>query len=358
MAEIQQFDLGRLLSQAEQIKAQRAANEQRAQMAPFALEEAQNASNQARLSRGQQFAGLAVRMLGSDPQMQSQRWGTVRSAMARLGADVSGIPEQYSPEAYDMVSGLAQGISPEQRRQQLAGSAVLYRDPATGRIMQGGSLVGPGGIEFQSVPLPEGAEILTRSGMTQQEASELELAKERRKADIDVQKSAQIEEAKAAVAKRVAQLGQVGKLSDAQGIYDELATADLDLIYGRGESLWPEIMRTQGGIDLMARRDQFVGMLELGARGELKGQGTITDSEAKTLSRSATILSNPNISPAAARRALDDAMNILRRNAGVQTASSTGPTNPVPPTPAGQPALPGEVRTQPSQIGRFRVEVQ
>lgn len=126
------------------------------------------------------------------------------------------------------------------------------------------------------------------------------------------------EEAKGDVEKKIKEDGQLKKIEDADRVYKDLAGADLDKIYGRGESLYPDFFRSQEGIDMQAKRDQLVGMLQLGARGELKGQGQITEGEQKILSNSVTILANPNISPEAARSAIDDAMRILYRNAGME----------------------------------------
>lgn len=123
-------------------------------------------------------------------------------------------------------------------------------------------------------------------------------------------------EATAEAEKKIGQQGQLGKLEDATAIYNRLRDSDLDVIYGRGEKWYPEFLRSQRGIDLIADRDQLVNMLKLGAAGELKGQGTITDAERKMLADAATQLGTENISPAKARQALDDAMKVLMRNAG------------------------------------------
>lgn len=126
------------------------------------------------------------------------------------------------------------------------------------------------------------------------------------------------ETVQAEIEKRIKQEGQLGKIEDADRIYKVLSGADLGAIYGKGESLYPSLMRSQTGIDLMAQRDQLVGMLELAAAGEMKGQGQITESERKILKDSATALNNPDISPELARIYLDQAMKVLYRNAGKQ----------------------------------------
>lgn len=114
------------------------------------------------------------------------------------------------------------------------------------------------------------------------------------------------------------QQGQLSKIDDANRIYNSLGDSDLDLIYGSGEKWYPEVLRSQKGIDLMAQRDQLIGMLNLAARGELQGQGSITESEAASVLAAATTLGNPNVSPAEARTALDSAMARIYGGAGKQ----------------------------------------
>ena len=81
----------------------------------------------------------------------------------------------------------------------------------------------------------------------------------------------------------------------------ELLDSDLDSIYGRGESLYPDLFRGQKGIDTIAKKNRFVASLELAAAGKMKGQGQLSDGERKILKEGATILSNQDISPEAAR---------------------------------------------------------
>jgi len=88
---------------------------------------------------------------------------------------------------------------------------------------------------------------------------------------------------------------------DLFGLGVELLDSDLDSIYGRGESLYPDLFRGQQGIDLIAKRNRFVAALELAAAGKMKGQGTLSDSERKILKEGATTLSNPDISAEAAQ---------------------------------------------------------
>lgn len=126
-------------------------------------------------------------------------------------------------------------------------------------------------------------------------------------------------EVKDEVSKKISQQGQKNRIDQADRIYKDLSGADLDKIYGKGESLFTTFLpfaRSQEGIDLLAKRDQMIGMLKLGARGELKGQGPITDSEQAIVGRAVTLLGNDDISPEEARKALDEAMSTLYSSAG------------------------------------------
>lgn len=94
---------------------------------------------------------------------------------------------------------------------------------------------------------------------------------------------------------------------------NELANSDLDLIFGRGESLYPELFRSQKGIDLMAKKEKYIAGLQLAAAAKMKGSGQISDGERKILANSATILSNPNISPEAAREEIVKSQAIFNK---------------------------------------------
>lgn len=151
-------------------------------------------------------------------------------------------------------------------------------------------------------------------------------AQEQAKSDVQLEMKPKIErevtkarkEVEALVAKQTTEQANLNKISDAKNAYDFLSTRDLSKIYGRGESMYPELLRSQEGIDMIAKRDQLIGMLKLGARGELKGQGPITEGEQAILGEAITVLGNANISHGIAKAALDDAMGIIYRNAGQQ----------------------------------------
>ncbi len=64
--------------------------------------------------------------------------------------------------------------------------------------------------------------------------------------------------------------------------------------------------------DLNIKRKQLVNLLTLAMRGQLKGQGTVSDFEAKMLAKAATILDERTISPSAARDAMQALHDTLR----------------------------------------------
>jgi hypothetical protein len=109
-------------------------------------------------------------------------------------------------------------------------------------------------------------------------------------------------------------------LRETESSFESLAASDLDLIYGRGESVMPDLLRTQAGIDLIAQRDQYLANLRLAQVGKLAGTGPITESEQAILKQAATVLNNPDISPELAQRALIESrqiiMNAVKRNSG------------------------------------------
>lgn len=126
-----------------------------------------------------------------------------------------------------------------------------------------------------------------------------------------------IDKAKYEMKQRVkaAQQKSVGNQSDVNAALvalDDLADGSYRKIYGKADALLPDLLRSQDALDSMALRDQVIGLISLESREKLKGQGTITDSEAKTLEKSATILANPNISDNLALRELKRVRSIFR----------------------------------------------
>lgn len=159
-------------------------------------------------------------------------------------------------------------------------------------------------------------------------------AKEEAKLGVQLKLEPQItranEEVKAAVQKRLEQEGQKNKLEDVQFISDNLLPKNSDgsydlstlkMIYGKGEGLYPKMLRSQKGVDALAQRDQLIGILKLAARGELKGQGPITEGEQAILGQAVTMLEEPDISPELAAKQIVRAFDVIKSKAGVNGQS-------------------------------------
>jgi hypothetical protein len=85
--------------------------------------------------------------------------------------------------------------------------------------------------------------------------------------------------------------------------------------FGRSVHMLPEYLRSQQSIDTKASVDQITALISLDSREKLKGSGTISDGEAKTLAQSATILANPLISDAVAERELRRVLGVFQDSA-------------------------------------------
>ena len=94
-------------------------------------------------------------------------------------------------------------------------------------------------------------------------------------------------------------------------------------IYGKGESVYPDLLRSQDGVDALKLRDRVVGLVVLAARGKLKGQGTITDSEQDILAKSATILKDPDISEKLALEEINRVKSFFESKGGNSSAASS-----------------------------------
>ncbi|MHC1629068.1 MAG: hypothetical protein ACXQTI_09610, partial [Candidatus Nezhaarchaeales archaeon] len=116
------------------------------------------------------------------------------------------------------------------------------------------------------------------------------------------------------------------EMADNLSLAESLLSSDLSRIYGKGEKWWPELIRSQEGIDLIAQKDRFVSVLQLAQAGKLKGQGQVSDGERKILREASTALSNPNISPDLAKDEISRAIQSIERTMGVKGGSSTRST--------------------------------
>lgn len=250
--------------------------------------------------------------------------------------DYAGIASPQEWSAYAATSGANAGrigqYNPGDYTPDSWAQFLSSRDPSVLQRYENQQIVDMGGVKYlvdrstgQRTPLSTVEEV---SGSVEQIKGAGERGKQNVRAETEPKIQADIARARelatAEAQKQIGQKGQLGKLEDATEIYNRLRDSDLEIIYGRGEQWYPDFLRSQRGIDLIADRDQLVNMLKLGAAGELKGQGTITDAERKMLADAATQLGNPNISPPKARESLDDAMRVLTRNTGGQFQGGSG----------------------------------
>lgn len=309
------------------------------------------ARKQKLLQEAMAFAGkVAPEILSAPtPEEKNARYQQFRAISGLQGFPVEMLPLQYSPEVERRLSLAAANVGRQDTK--YGTTAAYFKDPATGKVIAaqgnqaGGFYAGgkpiPSSYEpvaapntqyaqemqnqrFYDKPQIAGQTRAAEAGVDIQARPIIARGEAEARADVEARTKPQIEadvakakaEVTAAVEKRIKEQGQMGKLEDADRIYQSLSTADLGQIYGRGESLYPNLMRSQSGIDMVANRNQMVGMLELAAAGEMKGQGQITESERKILKDAATTLNNPDISPDMARASLDRAMAIIYRNAG------------------------------------------
>ena len=97
-------------------------------------------------------------------------------------------------------------------------------------------------------------------------------------------------------------------------------------IYGSIQGKTPTLR--QSSVDAEAIRDQLGNILTLAARGALKGQGQVSDSETKMLQQAQTMLNNPRISDEIAAEEVQRVMDYLVSKGavipGVGATSTTG----------------------------------
>lgn len=108
-------------------------------------------------------------------------------------------------------------------------------------------------------------------------------------------------------------------LSEANGAIstiNNLITGDrFEYGFGKVVANTPDTLKSQDSLDVIAELDQIRGLVSLESRNKLKGQGTISDSESKTLEQSATVLSNPLISSGLAKKELKKIKKVFERSA-------------------------------------------
>ena len=127
-----------------------------------------------------------------------------------------------------------------------------------------------------------------------------------------------IEKGQAEVEKKQREAADAAKSDAAQtiSVQDALAVAkdlrndpELPNIFGSFQGAIPSVR--QGSVDAEAKRDRLINMLKVAERGKLKGQGTISDFEAKMLGDAISILNNPRIGDKAALAEVDRVIEML-----------------------------------------------
>ena len=191
MAEIQQFNLGQLLGQAEAIKGARRQNQLADLMAPIQQQSAQLGLDQARLAQTQQLARTALGILGDTPE---QNWTQAVEFAKQRGADLTGL-EQYSPQAYEAVKQLAAGGMGVQQGFSYGGSQLVEKDGKVGYIVP--RYGKDGSVTTVFAEAGDGFNVLGTGGVSARDRSQLDIETEeekaRRKAAVEAEMAQQVE---------------------------------------------------------------------------------------------------------------------------------------------------------------------
>lgn len=191
MTEIQQFNLGQLLGQAEAIRGARRQNQLAELMAPIQQQSAQIGLQQARLGQTQQLARTALGILGDAPE---QNWPMAIEFARQRGADLTGL-EQYSPQAFEAVKQLAAGGIAGQQGFSYGGSQLVEKDGKIGYIVP--RYGKDGSVTTVFAEAGDGFKVLGSGGVSARERSELDIQTEeekaRRKAAVETDTAQQVE---------------------------------------------------------------------------------------------------------------------------------------------------------------------
>lgn len=308
-----------------------------------------------------QFFGRSAEVLERTPPEQLQQaYQQVLAVGTANGVDISDAPDVITPEFITQMKNQAvlQGFKP---KDEVTGTAS-QRDFETFRALQAkakapgatqadidavnqfgreagftretaqeladiktqqaiSTAEGVAGVALQTKPGIEGA-VVTEKGKAEA-ATELgaaELAAKRLATDETKIKNQQekldlIGAKEAAIAEAAGAIGRINGLL----LGDRFSSG-----FGKLVSNTPDTLKSQEAIDVIAELDQIRGLVSLESRQKLKGQGTISDSESKTLEKSATVLSNPLISDNLARKELKKIKKVFERSSSRnQLAKST-----------------------------------
>lgn len=169
------IDIARPLQDAETIKASRAQNRLLALTEPYRMREVERADtagqmqlDDAKLQRLGKMTDLflgAVGDVGSlqDPAAKQQAWTAGLQALRGAGADLTGIPEQYSDDAYRWAQNLAQKLGRSTSGMTVQSTYINQRGERVA-IMRDGTERVLGMAENRQQLTPEGLVFDPRSG--------------------------------------------------------------------------------------------------------------------------------------------------------------------------------------------------
>ena len=270
----------------------------------------------------------ALRPLLNNPQALVTELQRQKAQFQQAGVDTSGIDEDIlqaqTPEGLVLLGQEINGVlTPQPQQQRVTASKILDDGTTIQSLSTGGTnVVSPQGqvltgdarknaldAALKSKVSQKGDIAQTISDVKVDEAIRLEQetasgrqAVTKGRINIDETKIRNAEARKQAIDSKNSRRAEADNASLV--VSDLLDSDSFSSAFGRFNNAPPEGFRTQANIDARAKVDQVVGLLSLESRQKLKGQGTITDSEAKTLEKSATILTNPLISDSVARKEL------------------------------------------------------
>lgn len=328
------------LAAVDALKAQQAQNQAAGEQSKYALA----GMGRAQEMEGLKFAANIKNQIDTiqDPVKKAEVYQTALDMARRVGHDVQAWPQQYDDRA-DMMLGMAraQTINTESG------------DPAEIKAFKyllealGGSLNPDGSLNTDGMTPQEAARAraaAVKLGLTAKAtgSSALTIA-EQGKTNLVGQSQAQIDAMRTAAAegskldvrsekmpgiiaaettskleaekefnRRLAETQAKSDLSVVELGFNYLEGKNLDAIYGGGEWMVWDKIRSPEGKTMRLYIEQIAAGLEVAARTKVAGQGTISDDEAKQLAKTATLLREYSLDPKEAQKQLDLAKTIYQ----------------------------------------------
>lgn len=148
------------------------------------------------------------------------------------------------------------------------------------------------------------------------------------KADL-ASKEAEAEQGKAKLADRERSLqAEITRAQDVKSLVDKARSSKvIKNYYGAVAGRTPPVR--QETLDLQADIERIISLASLAARGELKGQGPVSDFEGRLLANAQTVLSNRLISPERAEEEMDRLSDLMQdiMSRGEKAAGQSEPSN-------------------------------